>query len=220
MRLLRAGLPALLAAGLWLASAWIEWLSRSRSGLLLEVLDLLAPETVPITQLTAPAPWPLVLAVLSALTLVGGYSAGLALVRVRRREAPALTTLAAYWMCAVLAAGVTSAVPFVATVVDALAAGQRPSSLAGTYLLTAAHWGMVWGWLPALLARALDTDDGAPRSRAGLAGAGALVLLAAAVGAVVAVPAADAARAAAAATEPEPEPEATGTPVPEVAPGE
>lgn len=186
------------------------------------MLDLLAPETVPVTHLMAPAPWPLLLSVLSALALAAGYVAALALVRARRRQTPVLTALAAYWMCAVLAAGVTSAVPLVATVLEALAGGQRPSSLAGTYLLTAAHWGMVWGWLPALLALALDTDDdgGGTRSRAGLATAGVLVLLAAAVGTVVAAPAADAARVAAIPAVPEPEPAPTGTPVPEVAPGE
>lgn len=209
---------------LWLVSGAIEWLSRRSSSFVLDVLDLLAPETVPMGQLDTPVPWPFVLAGLSALAVAGAHAAALALVRVRRREAPALTTLAAYWMCAVVAGGVTAAVPFVAVVVEALADGRMPSGLAGTYLVTGAHWGLLWGWLPALVARALDVDDdaAAARSRAGLATAGVLVLLAAGVGTAVAAPAAEAARAAAvsAAPEPEPEPAPTGTPVPEVAPGD
>ncbi|MBD8063313.1 DUF4232 domain-containing protein [Oceanitalea stevensii] len=220
MRLLRAWLPALLAAALWLVSGAVEWLSRRSSSFVLDVLDLLAPETVPMGQLVAPAPWPVVLAGLSALAVAGAHAAALALVRVRRREAPALTTFAAYWMCAVVAGAVTAAIPFAAAVVGALAEGRMPSGLAGTYLVTGAHWGLLWGWLPALLARALDTEDAAARSRAGLAAAGALVLLAAGVATAVVAPVADAARQAAVPETPEPEPVPTGTPVPEVAPGE
>ncbi|MCM3661361.1 DUF4232 domain-containing protein [Georgenia satyanarayanai] len=220
MRLLRAWLPALLAAALWLVSGVIEWRSRAAPGFLLRVLDLLAPETVPVGQLLAPAPWPAVLAGLSALAVAGAHAATLALVRARRREAPVLTTLAAYWMCAVVAGAVTAAIPFVAAVVGALVEGRMPSGLAGTYLVTGAHWGLLWGWLPALLARALDTDDAAVRSRAGLVAAGALVLVAAGVATAVASPMADAARQAAIPAAPEPEPVPTGTPVPEVAPGE
>ncbi len=186
MRLLRAWLPALLAAALWLVSGWIEWLSRRRSGFLLEVLDLLAPETVPVSHLGTPAPWPLVLAGLSALAVAGAYTAALALVRVRRREAPVRTTLAAYWMCAVVAGAVTAAVPFVAAVVGALAEGRLPSGLAGTYLVTGAHWGLLWGWLPALLARALDGEGSAARSRGGVVTAGAVLVVAAVGIAVVA----------------------------------
>lgn len=194
-------MPALLAATLWLVSGGIEWLSRQRSGFVLEVLDLLAPETVPMGHLVAPAPWPRVLAGLSALAVAGAYAAALALVRVRRREAPTVTTLAAYWMCAVVAGAVAAAVPFVITVVGALADGRLPSGLAGTYLVTGAHWGLLWGWLPALLARALDTDDADSRPRTGLAVAGLLVLLAAGVGTAMADPAAEAAMASASASE-------------------
>lgn len=194
-------MPALLAATLWLVSGGIEWLSRRASGFVLEVLDLLAPETVPMGHLVAPAPWPRVLAGLSALAVAGAYAAALALVRVRRREAPTVTTLAAYWMCAVVAGAVAAAVPFVITVVGALADGRLPSGLAGTYLVTGAHWGLLWGWLPALLARALDTDDADSRPRTGLAVAGLLVLLAAGVGTAMADPAAEAAMASASASE-------------------
>lgn len=194
-------MPALLAATLWLVSGGIEWLSRRTSGFALEILDLFAPETVPMGHLEAPAPWPLVLAALSALAVAGAYAAALALVRVRRREAPTVTTLAAYWMCAVVAGAVAAAVPFVLTVAGALADGRLPSGLAGTYLVTGAHWGLLWGWLPALLARALDTDDADSRPRTGLAVAGLLVLLAAGVGTAMADPAAEAAMASASASE-------------------
>ncbi|PYF97283.1 hypothetical protein SAMN05216184_11667 [Georgenia satyanarayanai] len=199
-------MPALLAATLWFVSGAIEWLSRRTSGLVLEVLDLLAPETVPMDHLHTPVPWPFVLSGLSMLAVAGAYAAALALVRARRREAPATTTLAAYWMCAVVAGAVTAAVPFVVAVVGAFAEGRMPSGLAGTYLVTGAHWGLLWGWLPAVLARALDTDDDARRSRGGLAVAGALVLLAAGLGTAVAAPAADAALTEAVSTAPAPGP--------------
>lgn len=181
MRPLRAGLPALLAASLWLLSAWVEWLSQRGSGPLLTVLDLLAPETVPIARLATPAPWPLVLAGLSGLALAGGYTAALSLVRARRREAPDLTALAAYWMCAVLAAGVTAAVPLVAAVVEAVAEGRWPPGLGDTDIAPAVQWELLWGWAPALVARALDVDDGAARSRWVPVAVGVLVLVVAAV---------------------------------------
>lgn len=180
----------------------------------------LAPETVAIGQLTSPAPWGAVIAGLSALAVAGAYAALLALVRVRRVEVSALTAVAAYWMCAVVAGAAVAAVPVAATVVQAVVVERTvPWSFADTLLLSAAHWGLVWGWAPALLARALDGDT-RPRSRLGLAGSAALVYAVAAVALVAAAPAADSARGAAVPSVPEPEPAPTGTPVPAVAPGE
>ncbi|WP_324649945.1 hypothetical protein [Georgenia sp. H159] len=210
MRLLRAWAPALLAAVLWLLSAGLELWSRRSAGLVSRVVDhLLAPETVPVSQLTAPAPWGAVMAGLSALAVAGACAALLALVRVRRREAPALTAVAAYWMCCVLAGAAVAAVPVVVAVVQALVERTMPSSLADTLLLSAAHWGVVWGWAPALLARLLDRDA-QPRSRLGPAVSAALVYVAAAVALVVTVTAADAAWVAAVPSAPEPAPAPTG----------
>lgn len=197
VRLLRAWLPALLAALLWLLSAGLEWLSDGTTSRVLRVLDLLAPETVPLGHLSAPAPWGLLVSASWALAVLGAYAALLAVVRTRRREAPPATTFAAYWMCAVVAAAGVAAVPVLDVVVRALAAGDAPSGVGGLYLVTATHWGLVWGWAPATLALVLDDAAPAPRWRA--AAAGAAVLVVGAVGVVLASGGADAAGAGASA---------------------
>lgn len=189
VRLLRAWLPALLAALLWLLSAGLEWLSHGTTNRVLQVLDLLAPETVPLDHLSAPAPWGLVVGASWALAVLGAYAALLAVVRTRRREAPPATTFAAYWMCAVVAAAGVAAVPVVDVVVRALAAGDAPSGLGGLYLVTAAHWGLVWGWAPALLALLLDGAGATSRWHA--AAVGVLVFVTGAVGVVLASAEAD-----------------------------
>ncbi len=218
MHLLRAWGPALLAAFLWLLSGGLELLTRRWTHPLSRVVDhLLAPETVPVVQLTAPSPWGVVMAGLSALTVAGAYAALLSLVRLRRREAPALTTTAAYWMCAVVGGAAAAAVQVLAEVVRALEAGAVTAALVDSQLLTAAHWGLVWGWLPALLAYLLDGETG-PRTRWGVVASAALAYVGAAIAIVAVAPLADAARVDAIAHEPEPAP--TGTPVPAVAPGE
>src|SRR5690606_19537129 len=99
-------------------------------------------------------------------------------------------TFAAYWMCAVVAAAGVAAVPVVDVVVRALAAGDAPSGLGGLYLVTAAHWGLVWGWAPALLALLLDGAGAASRWRA--TAVGVLVFVTGAVGVVLASAEADA----------------------------
>lgn len=183
----------MVAALLWVASAGVELLSHGvRHPVVRGVDHFLAPETLPVDHLTAAAPWGLVLPVLSALALAGAYAALLALVRVGRRGAPAVTAVAAYWMVAVLAGVAVAAVPVVADVAGALSAGALPSGIADVdgHLMTAAHWGVVWGWAPALVARLLDRTAPPAGARLLRAGAAALVLLAAAVGLVLATSAA------------------------------
>ncbi|HLS72192.1 MAG TPA: hypothetical protein VK046_00350 [Actinomycetaceae bacterium] len=192
MRLLRAWVPALVAGGLWLVSAWVEWLTDGSTARPARVLDLLAPETVPVGHLTAPAPWNLVLPLLWVLAVVGAHAGLLAAVRVRRGAAPPLTAFVAYWMCAVVAGAVVAAVPVAAGIVTGVLQQELPTGLPRAYLATAAHWGLVWGWLAAMVAVALDgpargvradapaATDG--RSRLALVAAGAGLFLAAAVG--------------------------------------
>ncbi|MPV35576.1 DUF4232 domain-containing protein [Georgenia subflava] len=226
MRLLRAWAPALLAAALWLGSAGLEYAGRrTLSGPVRHMLSLVAPETIPVGELTAPAPWGVVMAGLSCVAVAAAYAVILSLVR-RRSPQPGTgpTALAAYWFCAVAAGSVVAAIPVLAELVVALRERSVPFGLASEHLVGVAHWGLVWGWAPALLALALDMrQDGsrpAHRRRASAVPAAA-VLVVAAVGLLIAAPQADAARQAAIPTgTAEPEPAPTGTPVPPVALGE
>jgi len=189
VRTLRASVPAAVAALLWVASAGVELVSHGvRHPVVRGVDHFLAPETLPVDHLTAAAPWGVVLPGLSALALAGAYAALLALVRVRHRAAPATTAVAAYWMAAVIAGVAVAAVPVVADVAGALSEGAVPSGIADVdgHPMTAAHWGVVWGWVPAVVARLLDRTAPPPGARLLRAGMGALVLLAAAVGLVLA----------------------------------
>jgi hypothetical protein len=96
MRLIRAGLPALVAAVLWLVSGGLELLGRQTlSGPVRHVLSIIAPETIPVQQLTAPAPWNVLIVALSMLAIFAAY-AGLAAIVRREQPADAATDFAPY----------------------------------------------------------------------------------------------------------------------------
>jgi hypothetical protein len=197
MRTLRLLLPAVVAAAAWLASGWLELLGRQLlPGPVRHVLSLLTPETVPVLDLTAPAPWGPLLVVLSALAVGAAYAAFFSLVRGDHRghRGRGSRDLAAFWFCAVAAASAVAAVPEVVVVVVALRERQAPFDVAAEHLIGVAHWGLVWGWLPALLAVYLDrrSPDGVRMRRVAPIAAG--VFLVAAIGLIMAQPAADTAR--------------------------
>lgn len=172
-------MPAFVAGGLWLVSAWIEWGTGVSTARFARALDLLSPETVPIEHLTAPAPWNGVLPLLWVLAVVGAHGALLAAVRVRPGGAPPLTRLAAYWMCAVVAGAVVAAIPVAAGIVTGVLQQELPTGLPRAYLETASHWGLVWGWVAALAAMALD---GPVRGGVSAEGGSRLVPVAAGIG--------------------------------------
>lgn len=271
-------MPALVAAVLWLVSGGLELLGRqSLTGPVRRILSLVAPETIPVQELTAPAPWGFIMTTLSVLAIAAAYAALLALVRRQpaaaegatasapsrqsqvgafapysgrtstvehaptvvtpdsgKPPAPATgntaTAFAAYWLCAVASAFLVVAIPLVAEVGVEVIGGQSPFSPAAERLASAAQWGLVFGWIPALVAVALDKgapDHGGSQRRAIVVPA-AVVFLLAALGLGVAAPQAHAAVQAQIQAdnltpqEPESpqEPIPTGTPVPLVAPGD
>ncbi|MET0914852.1 MAG: DUF4232 domain-containing protein [Jiangellaceae bacterium] len=279
MRLNRAVVPAVVVAVLWLISGGLELLGRqSLTGPVRRILSLVAPETIPVQELTAPAPWAFIMTALSMLAIAAAYAALLALVRrqpavaepttgskhtgqpqvggfapYRGRTSTAeyaptvvtadngqssasappgntATAFAAYWLCAVASAFLVVAIPMVGEVGVEVIGGQSPFSFATERLAGAAQWGLVFGWIPALVAIALDEgarDQGAPQRQA-IVVAAAVVFLLAALGLGVAAPQARAAVQAEIQAEnvspqgPESpqEPIPTGTPVPLVAPGD
>ena len=235
-------MPALVAAVLWLVSGGLELLGRQTlSGPVRHVLSIVAPETVPVQELTAPPLWAFTMIALSMLALAAIYAALLALVRRQPAiagDAPAgvapysgqaqvagntATAFAAYWLCAVASGFLVVAIPVIVELGVAVVTRQTPFGLASERLAGAAQWGLVFGWIPALVAIALDgvgrSDQRAFR-RSVIAVPAALVFLLAGVGLSVAAPKAHAAVQAQIPAEPAPAPIPTGTPVPLVAPGD
>lgn len=223
MRLIRASIPAVVAALLWLASGGLELLGRQTlPGPVRHVLSLVAPETIPVQELTAPAPWGFIMITLSVLALFAVY---VALAAVVRRQLPGntATAFAAYWLCAVASGFLVPAIPVVIELANAVVQQQTPFGLVAERAAGAAQWGLIFGWIPAIVAVALDGAGRPERrvfSRRMIAIPAAGLFLLAAVGLTVAAPLAYAAVQAQIPSEAVPEPAPTGTPVPAVAPGD
>ncbi|WP_354496459.1 DUF4232 domain-containing protein [Mycetocola sp. 2940] len=223
MRLIRAGIPAVVAASLWLASGGLELLGRQTlPGPIRHVLALVAPETIPVLELTAPAPWAFIMITLSMLAIFTAYAALAALVR-RQLPGNTATAFAAYWLCAVASGFLVLAIPVALELANAVVQQQTPLRFVAERVAGAAQWGLIFGWIPALLAVALDGAGRPERpvfTRRVIAIPAAGLFLLAAVGLTVAAPLAYAAMQAQIPTEAVPEPAPTGTPVPPVAPGD
>ncbi|WP_186467077.1 DUF4232 domain-containing protein [Arthrobacter sp. UKPF54-2] len=118
----------------------------------------MVPETVVATAWRAVMPWPLAIPVLSVLTLLG------VLLLLLRFAVPRATAdrpgaqpgsradLMSVWLCVVLASFLTSALWSAGSI---LAQWPPPRAAmlfdaAGTALLSAGYWGIVWGWVPAV----------------------------------------------------------------------
>ncbi|WP_423919624.1 DUF4232 domain-containing protein [Frigoribacterium sp. 2-23] len=157
MRLVRSFAPGAVAAVAWLLSGLInQRATGADSGTIGGLVSLLAPSTVWFVDLAAPFPWGAVSAALSALALGGAYSGLLALVRRRPSDVQrAGVGVAAYWFVAVAAGVAVASVPVVVFVVQSAQAGYLTGPGFGN-LSQIAQWGVVWGWVPALVARALD----------------------------------------------------------------
>ena len=251
MRIIRSFAPGAVAAVVWLLSGLInQQATVAGSGTIGGLVSLIAPSTVWFVDLAAPFPWGAVLAGLSAVAVAGAYSGLLALVRHRPFDVQRLgTVVAAYWFVAVAAGVAVASVPVVVFVVLSAQAGQLERPGFGN-LPQIAQWGVVWGWAPAVVARALDRrssvsvgsagerspagpesaggtgHDGAllPFRRRVLVPVGAIVFVAAAVGGLLVSPIGDAARQAGYDDAPNAggpvEPIPTVTPLPLVAPGD
>ena len=143
-----AGAGWLLSGALFAALSWFGVLPTTFA-------RLLVPETVAATAWRSVMPWPVVIPALSALTLVG-----LTLVLLRfslprpaaetARATPAFMTV---WLCVVLASFITSVLWSAGSML-----AQWPPVRAAmlfnnveTALLSAGYWGIIWGWVPALV---------------------------------------------------------------------
>lgn len=245
MRLIRAGLPAVVAALLWLASGGLELLGRQTlSGPVRHVLSLIAPETIPVQELTAPAPWAFIMISLSMLAIAAAYAALAAVVRMQQpadtatafapyagSAAPTTrsgrrdtaTAFAAYWMCAVASGFLVPAIPVAVELVNALVQQQTPFGLVAERVAGAAQWGLLYGWIPAAIAVALEASGDPERrvfARRVIAIPAVALFVLAGAGLTLASPQALAAVQAQIPTEPAPAPLPTGTPVPGLAPGD
>lgn len=138
-----AGIGWLLSGALFAALSWFGVLPAS-------LARMLVPETVVATAWRAVMPWPLVIPLLSVLTLLGLL---LLLLRLAvPRPAADRPGLMSVWLCVVLASFLTSALWSAGSI---LAQWPPPRAAmlfdaAGTALLSAGYWGIVWGWVPAL----------------------------------------------------------------------
>lgn len=231
--LVRLLLPGIVAGLAWVVSDWMARLAFASPGLLQRtILGALAPDTMSVG---AEAEWPA--GALTALAWAVGVGAAYLLATTLLRPLTGRSGFAASWFAAIVAGALVAGIAAVATVVAAIADPMARAQLSSAFLPVAAHWGLVWGWLPALatvlLARAdvpvpatpESEPSSTPASRPGttrIAVVAAAIALAAALVTIVAVePIAVAAwHGDLQGREPAPAPAPTATPVPEVAPGE
>lgn len=228
--------PAAVAAGAWVASSALSALAGTYGGFTLPALArLVAPRTLPSGAETWPGAWGALAALLSAVALGAAFALLAAPLR-RRAGGDSIVRIAAVWFGAVLA-GVVMALAEAAGALLADGSGAPLSLALGTAsaaIATAGHWGVVWGWLPALVAVSLDrraeteeSDGGHPSPAARGRRASVVLLGLAVVGALglgglgAASAGGQAALNAQYADEVPPEPaEPVTEPVPDVAPGE
>ncbi|MDQ0755132.1 DUF4232 domain-containing protein [Arthrobacter sp. B3I4] len=142
-----AGIGWLLSGALFAALSWFNVLPVS-------LARLIAPETVAASSWRAAGPWPLLIPIVSVLTLLGLLLLLLQFLVPRPAGRPRdQTAMLSVWLCVVLASFLTG-VLWSAGSILAQWPPPRLASLfdnAGTALLSAGYWGTVWGWVPALI---------------------------------------------------------------------
>jgi hypothetical protein len=194
-------LTALLSSVLWVgigaAGAVVSYFGLGPSG----VATLLLPQTLPRTVWFAPPPQLVLGAAIGGAVHAGAVALLLpAVTRRARRVVP-------IWFASVLAGVLATAVVATAFALPDLAVLGRASVLGAVaqQVAPAALWGVVWGWLPAVIGSRLG--DAAPARVSGWLPA-ALVLVAAGAAAVLVLPGV------ATATRAEPEPPVAAVPSP------
>jgi hypothetical protein len=220
----RAGIAA---AVLWLASgvvfAAIVWF-RLYTG---DVIRLLVPETIPVETWQLSLPWQVAIPLLSTLFVAAAAAFGTGRLRTPGSEPPRRVLLLAIWLVVVA----TGAVVGVLTGIGALIGNGQPPRLAfiaqglPDAIAPALYWGLLTGWLPALVSLPpRGGREASPRMPWQLPAVIALVSGVSLVAATAVVTAE--ARSAglqgeppSSVQEPQPDPIPTGTPPPMVAPG-
>lgn len=177
-------------AALWLLSGWAAAaivLSSTRFG---TAFQLLVPPTLPYSTFFQAAPWNVLLPLAAAI----GFGAAIALGYIgideltARRPAPAWARFLAAWLAAVVAGLlIATTIAVGSTIANVWPTGLYSAFLnARPELLGSALFGIVWGWLPALIVRAPVDPDASTGRRSTLTPAAAVVLVCALV-AVVAI---------------------------------
>ena len=155
-----AGIGWLISGALFTALSWFSVFPVS-------LTRLVVPETVAASSWHAVAPWPILIPALSVLTLLGTLLLLLRLLVARPADrSDNRTAMMSVWLCVVLASFFTS----VLWSAGSISAQWPPSRMAmlfdgaGPALLAAGYWGVVWGWIPALVwiraARSRNGDEG------------------------------------------------------------
>jgi hypothetical protein len=144
-------------AGLgWVFSGVLNgWLLRSQIALPSQFVNLVVPKTFANTTWQMIQPWPVLLVVFSALALISLSALLLAFSArpTKGKTTPPHLGFLAIWMCIVIAAFGTALLTSLGDII----ATWPPARLAWMLervepaLSSAGYWGIVWGWVPALI---------------------------------------------------------------------
>lgn len=172
--------PSLAAAALWLVSAGaygaLSWNSLGPH----QVVAHLAPETIPGVVWQWPLPWLVLAPLVSTLVVFVGYA--LLATLLAPPAASRRSRFVALWFAAV-AVGFVATVPWVIALIIAEYPPARAAFVfnpAADWMRLSAYWGLVWGWLPALIGarRRRQAPSGESTRRRPLVVPAAIVVLA------------------------------------------
>lgn len=181
---------ALFTSGAWALCLAGSYLLGYRGRLPAEFVALLLPAPWGTRIFSMHQPWPLVLAALGTLAVGACVWALARVLSSRRGEAGGRLGFASSWICVAMAGVLVTGLMLLGNLIGS----WPPARLAWIFqdmpatLATAAYWGLLWGWVPVLLARLgrrSSSQAARPRPAAGflpvLAGAVLLVVLAGSV---------------------------------------
>lgn len=139
----------------WLLSgALFAGLSRF-SPLPASLARMVVPETVTASSWSTAMPWPVMVPLLSALTLFGlvQLMVGLFVPRTAPDHPGNRAVMGAVWLCVVLASFLTSALWSAGSILAQWPPPRASLLFEGTgpAFLAAGYWGILWGWIPALV---------------------------------------------------------------------
>lgn len=222
--------PSLVAAVLWLASsgafAYLAWQERIPRQFLAHVL----PESMPSSLLYLTFPW---IVLVPLLSTVGVFVVHLLLAGLVSADAsgPRFTRFLALWFVVVVT-GVLATVPFALSAIITAFPPSRAAFIldpAGSLILQSGYWGLICGWIPALLgARRAAIEPTPAASRRPLVVLAGVVVLALGLSTLTLGAGARAARVASAEASAVaegqtlgavPDPDVESTPPPTIAPG-
>jgi len=143
-------MPVAVAAALWLASGLVHVVSGSNV-YVDRALGVLVPTPTNALMWTWPLPWSLIALLLAAASVAAVVAFVLRAVTGSSRDRPAFTSA---WFAIVVAGAVIGlAIDAVAVLSSVPLLGRRAVLLTSVdYAVVGAYWGLVQGWIPALVA--------------------------------------------------------------------